>query len=51
MTELILGIALGAMIATPTGRSIGNQVGDAMAAAIKKAAATAKPPEKGGGAG
>lgn len=37
MTELLIGIALGAMVATPTGRSIGNQLGDAMLAGAKKA--------------
>ena len=34
---LLIGMLLGAMVATPTGRSIGNQIGDAALAEIKKA--------------
>ena len=29
MVQLLIGMLLGAMVATPTGRSIGNQIGDA----------------------
>lgn len=29
MMQLLIGMLLGAMVATPTGRSIGNQIGDA----------------------
>lgn len=36
MIELFLGIALGAMIATDTGHEIGNKVGEAGIACIKK---------------
>lgn len=36
MVQLLIGMLLGAMVATPTGRSIGNQVGDAALAEIKK---------------
>ena len=28
MVQLLIGMLLGAMVATPTGRSIGNQIGD-----------------------
>lgn len=49
MAELLIGMLLGAMVATPTGRSIGNQVGDVMVAAAKKAAGAAKTvPTEGG---
>ena len=37
MVQLLIGMLLGAMVATPTGRSIGNQIGDAVIAEIKKA--------------
>lgn len=37
MVQLLIGMLLGAMVATPTGRSIGNQIGDAALAEIKKA--------------
>ena len=37
MVQLLIGMLLGAMVATPTGRSIGNQIGDAAIAEIKKA--------------
>lgn len=37
MVQLLIGMLLGAMVATPTGRSIGNQIGDAAPAEIKKA--------------
>ena len=33
MMQLLIGMLLGAMVSTPTGRSIGNQIGDA---ALKK---------------
>lgn len=36
MVQLLIGMLLGAMAATPTGRSIGNQIGDAAIAEIKK---------------
>ena len=29
MMQLLIGMLLGAMVSTPTGRSIGNQIGDA----------------------
>ena len=37
MVQLLIGMLLGAMVATPTGRSIGNQIGDVAIAEIKKA--------------
>ena len=37
MVQLLIGMLLGAMVATPTGRIIGNQIGDAAIAEIKKA--------------
>ena len=37
MMQLLIGMLLGAMVATPTGRSISNQIGDAALAEIKKA--------------
>jgi hypothetical protein len=40
MVQLLIGMLLGAMVATPTGRSIGNQIGDAALAEIKKAMPT-----------
>lgn len=40
MVQLLIGMLLGAMVATPTGRSIGNQIGDAAIAEIKKAIPT-----------
>ena len=36
MVQLLIGILLGAMASTQTGRSIGNQIGDAAIAEIKK---------------
>ena len=36
MVQLLIGMLLGAMVATPTGRNIGNQIGDAAIAEIKK---------------
>jgi len=42
MVQLLIGMLLGAMVATPTGRSIGNQIGDAAITEIKKA--IPKPP-------
>ena len=38
--QLLIGMLLGAMVSTPTGRSIGNQIGDAALAEIKKAMPT-----------
>lgn len=36
MVQLLIGILLGAMASTQTGRSIGNQIGDAAITEIKK---------------
>lgn len=41
MVQLLVGMLLGAMAATPTGRSIGNQIGDAAMGKIKEAVRTA----------
>ena len=35
MMQLLIGMLLGAMVATPTGRSIGNQIGDAAMKKVK----------------
>lgn len=35
MMQLLIGMLLGAMVATPTGRSIGNQIGDAAISNLK----------------
>ena len=35
MVQLLIGMLLGAMAATPTGRSIGNQIGDAAMKKVK----------------
>ena len=35
MMQLLIGMLLGAMVSTPTGRSIGNQIGDAAINKIK----------------
>lgn len=35
MVQLLIGMLLGAMVATPTGRSIGNQIGDAAMKKVK----------------
>lgn len=37
MVQLLIGMLLGAMVATPTGRSIGNQIGDAALKKVKDA--------------
>lgn len=41
MVQLLIGMLLGAMSATPTGRSIGNQIGNAAIDKIKEAARAA----------
>lgn len=35
MMQLLIGMLLGAMVATPTGRNIGNQIGDAVIKKVK----------------
>ena len=35
MMQLLIGMLLGAMVSTPTGRSIGNQIGDAAMKKVK----------------
>lgn len=40
MVQLLIGMLLGAMVATPTGRSIGNQIGDAATRKVKDAIQT-----------
>ena len=37
MMQLLIGMLLGAMVSTPTGRSIGNQIGDAALKKVKDA--------------
>lgn len=37
MVQLLIGMLLGVMAATPTGRSIGNQIGNAAIDKVKKA--------------
>lgn len=37
MMQLLIGMLLGAMISTPTGRSIGNRIGDAALKKVKDA--------------
>ena len=37
MVQLLIGMLLGVMAATPTGRSIGNQIGDAALKKVKDA--------------
>ena len=37
MVQLLIGMLLGVMAATPTGRSIGNQIGDAALTKVKDA--------------
>ena len=37
MVELLIGMLLGAMVSTETGRDIGNQLGNAAIAGAKKA--------------
>lgn len=49
MVQLLIGMLLGAMAATPTGRSIGNQIGNAAIDKIKETtrAASGKENENG----
>lgn len=47
MMQMLLGILLGAMVSTETGRKIGNQVGDVAIAGVKqmiKSPVSATPP-------
>ena len=37
MMQLLIGMLLGAMVSTPTGRSIGNQIGDETLKKVKDA--------------
>ena len=37
MMQLLIGMLLGVMAATPTGRSIGNQIGNAAIEKVKEA--------------
>ena len=37
MVQLLIGMLLGVMAATPTGRSIGNQIGNATIDKVKEA--------------
>lgn len=43
MLQLLVGMLLGAMVSTETGRSIGNQVGNAAIGGLKKVAGAALP--------
>ena len=43
MLQLLVGMLLGAMVSTETGRSIGNQLGDAAIGGLKKVAGAAIP--------
>lgn len=45
MLQLLVGMLLGAMVSTETGRSIGNQVGNAAIGGLKKIAGAALPEE------
>ena len=45
MLQLLVGMLLGAMVSTETGRSIGNQVGNAAIGGLKKVAGAARPEE------
>lgn len=45
MLQLLVGMLLGAMVSTETGRSIGNQVGNAAIGGLKKVAGAALPAE------
>lgn len=45
MLQLLVGMLLGAMVSTETGRSIGNQVGNAAIGGLKKVAGVALPEE------
>lgn len=45
MLQLLVGMLLGAMVSTETGRSIGNQVGNAAIGSLKKVAGAALPEE------
>ncbi len=46
MLQLLVGMLLGAMVSTETGRSIGNQVGNAAIGGLKKVAGAALPEER-----
>ena len=48
MLQLLVGMLLGAMVSTETGRSIGNQVGNAAISGLKKVAGVALPEEGAG---
>lgn len=48
MLQLLVGMLLGAMVSTETGRSIGNQVGNAAIGGLKKVAGAALPEESAG---
>lgn len=48
MLQLLVGMLLGAMVSTETGRSIGNQVGNAAIGGLKKVAGVAFPEESAG---
>lgn len=45
MLQLLVGMLLGAMVSTETGRSIGNQVGNAAIGGLKKVTGAAFPEE------
>lgn len=45
MLQLLVGVLLGAMVSTETGRSIGNQVGNAAIGGLKKVTGAALPEE------
>lgn len=45
MLQLLVGMLLGAMVSTETGRSIGNQVGNAAIGGLKKVAGAVLPEE------
>lgn len=45
MVQLLIGMLLGAMATTETGRSIGNQLGDAAASGLKQAVKSAASPK------
>lgn len=48
MLQLLVGMLLGAMVSTETGRSIGNQVGNAAIGGLKKVTGAAFPEESAG---
>lgn len=43
MMQLLIGMLLGAMATTETGRNIGNQIGDAAAKGVKQVAKVVAP--------